>query len=115
MSSLKIKILGDCSRPETISYIKRQGFNIDPAPKWPESVEDGVSFLKSFEQIIIHPRCKNTADEFSRYSYKVDKNTSEILRDIVDRHNHVIDALRYALSFLIKRKVSIFEVYRNMH
>ena len=111
----KIKILGDCSRPETISYIKRQGFNIDPAPKWPESIEDGISFLKSFEHIIIHPRCKNTADEFARYAYKIDKNTSEILRDIVDKHNHIIDALRYALSFLIKRKVSIFEVYRNMH
>jgi phage terminase large subunit len=110
----KIKILGDWSRPETISYVKRHGFNIDPAPKWPESVEDGIAFLKSFEKIIIHPRCKNTADEFARYAYKIDKNTSEILRDIVDKHNHIIDALRYALSFLIKRNVSIFDVYRNM-
>lgn len=37
----KWPIHGDCSRPETISYMARQGFNIDGATKWAGSVEDG--------------------------------------------------------------------------
>ncbi|MBE7849717.1 PBSX family phage terminase large subunit, partial [Yersinia pestis] len=33
-------IKADNSRPETISYLRRQGFNIGPAAKWNGSVED---------------------------------------------------------------------------
>ena len=98
-------IKADCARPETISYLaKRDGFDIVPADKWQGSIEDGVAYLKSFERIVIHPRCKHTADEFRLYSYKVDKVTSEILPVIVDKHNHCIDALRYALSDYIKAR-----------
>ena len=98
-------IKADCARPETISYLaKRDGFDIVPADKWQGSIEDGVAYLKSFERIVIHSRCKRTADEFRLYSYKVDQVTSEILPVIVDKHNHCIDALRYALSDYIKAR-----------
>ena len=43
-----------------------------------------------------------TAHEFSSYSYKVDPRTEEILPRIVDKDNHCIDAIRYALSRLIR-------------
>jgi phage terminase large subunit len=36
------------------------------------------------------------------YSYKVDRNTGDILRIVVDAHNHYIDALRYAIGPMIK-------------
>lgn len=94
----KWPVKGDSSRPETISYIARQGFAIDAAAKWKGSVEDGVTYLKGFEEIIIHERCKHTADEFRHYSYKVDKKTGEILPIIVDNFNHCIDAIRYGLD-----------------
>ena len=63
-------IKGDCSRPETISYLRRQGFNIEAAEKWPGSVEDGIAHIKGFETVVIHPRCKKTLEEFRSYSYK---------------------------------------------
>lgn len=95
-------ILADCSRPETISHVKRKGFNVSAAPKWPGSVEDGIAVLKGFRKIIIHERCKRTAEEFRLYSYKTDRLTNDILPIIIDKHNHIIDSLRYSLSGHIK-------------
>src|SRR5258705_11963580 len=70
--------------------------------KWSGSVEDGIAHLRQYEQIVIHPRCKHTADEARHYSYKIDQRTGDVLPDIVDQHNHIIDALRYALSPIIR-------------
>lgn len=97
-------IKGDCSRPETISFIRGLGFNISAAEKWQGSVEDGITHMRGFNQIIIHPRCKNTAQEFALYSYKRDRVTQEILPIIVDKHNHTIDAIRYGLDGYIQRR-----------
>jgi phage terminase large subunit len=94
-------IRADNARPETISYIARQGFAIEAAEKWKGSVEDGIEWLKSFDEIIIHPRCKETANEFRKYSYKIDRLTQDITTDIVDAYNHYIDAIRYAFQPLI--------------
>jgi phage terminase large subunit len=94
-------IKADCARPETISYMRRQGFNISPAKKWQGSIEDGIEFLKTFD-IVVHPRCIHMIDEFNHYSYKVDKQTGDILPIIVDANNHLCDALRYSLDGLIK-------------
>jgi phage terminase large subunit len=51
-------IKGDNSRPETISYVHRIGFNCTPAEKWQGSVEDGIAHLRGFRKIIIHPDCQ---------------------------------------------------------
>lgn len=101
-TSRTFPIKADCARPETISFMRRRGFNIAPAKKWQGSVEDGLAILKSFAKIVIHPRCKHAVDEFRLYSYKVDKNNGDILPIIEDKNNHIIDALRYALDGYIK-------------
>ncbi|QEO57573.1 PBSX family phage terminase large subunit [Francisella marina] len=96
-------IRADSARPESISYLKRHGLPyIEGVAKGKGSVEDGIAFIKSFDKVIIHSRCKKTAEEFSLYSYKVDKRTEDILPTILDKHNHMIDGLRYALQPLIK-------------
>lgn len=95
----KWPIKADAARPETISYLaNRCGFRIEAAKKWQGSVEDGIAYLKGFEKIVVHPRCKHTADEFRLYSYKVDKTTGDVLPVILDKNNHAIDALRYGLD-----------------
>jgi phage terminase large subunit len=88
----------DCARPETISHIKRSGFDIHPCTKWPGSVEDGVTWLRGCDSIVIHERCKEMQNEAVMYSYKVDKLTGNVLTDIVDAYNHYWDAVRYALN-----------------
>lgn len=87
-------ITADGSRPETISYLKRRGFKIVAAVKGAGSVEDGISFLKSFD-IVVHPRCENTAEEFKTFSWKIDPLTGETLPVLGEKDNHVIDACRY--------------------
>ncbi|AFC22564.1 putative TerL large-subunit terminase [Bdellovibrio phage phi1422] len=101
-SSRRYLIKADCSRPETISHVARKGFMIEGCEKWEGCVEDGIEFLRSFDEIVIHIDCPKTRDEFNRYSYKVDRLTQEVTRDIVDEHNHCIDAIRYGLEKLIK-------------
>lgn len=97
-------IHADAARPETISYLaNRCGYRISAAKKWQGSVEDGVAYLKSFEKIVIHPRCKHAAEEFKLYSYKIDKVTNEVLPVIVGKWDHVIDAVRYSLDGYITK------------
>lgn len=108
----KYTIRADCSRPETISYMRNHGYpKMIGCKKWPQCVEDGITFLRSYEQIVIDPRCVNTIQEARLYKYKVDKLTGDILPDIVDAHNHSWDSVRYSLEPLImQRKPSTMQV-----
>jgi len=95
----------DNSRPESISYFKRHGLpRSEPVKKWTGSIEDGIQFLRSFREIVIHTRCNELAREFRLYSYKVDPRTGDITTKIIDAYNHGIDALRYALVPMMKGK-----------
>ncbi|HIU85190.1 MAG TPA: PBSX family phage terminase large subunit [Candidatus Aphodousia gallistercoris] len=106
----KWPIKADCARPETISYLRnRCGFNIAGAEKWDGCIEDGIAYLRAFEKIVIHPRCKHAADEFRLYSYKTDKTTNEVLPIILDKNNHVIDAIRYSLDgYITQSSLELF-------
>jgi phage terminase large subunit len=99
----KAAVRADSARPESISYLRRHGMpGIIAVDKWPGSVEDGIDHIKSYERVVIHPDCQQTAREFRLYSYKVDRNTGDILRVVVDANNHYIDALRYALGPMVR-------------
>lgn len=94
----KWPIVADSSRPETISHMKRNGFpKIMGAVKGPRSVEEGVEFLKSHD-IVVHSRCQHVIDELTHYAYKTDPATNAVLPVLEDKHNHLIDAVRYSLE-----------------
>jgi phage terminase large subunit len=107
-------IKGDCAMPTTISYLAQdydperdeKGFNITGCEKWPNSIENGITYLKAFDNIFIHPRCVETAKEFRLYRRKVDKLSGKVLPVIVDAYNDVIDAIRYSIDDLIKDSIS---------
>lgn len=88
----------DSARPETISYLQRHGYpRLRAAVKGKNSVKEGVQFIKNYD-VVIHPLCKHTADEFLYYSWKVDEKTEEVLPILEDKKNHVIDSIRYAIE-----------------
>jgi len=94
--SERFPIIADSARPETISHMRKNGFpKIMSAVKGAKSLIEGIEFLKNYD-IVVHPRCKHTIDELTMYSYKVDPLTDQVLPDLEDKHNHLIDALRYA-------------------
>jgi phage terminase large subunit len=94
----------DNARPELISHMNGEKFNVVGADKWPGSIEDGISHLRSYDEIVIHERCVNTAKEARLWSYKIDKLTGDVLPILVDKFNHWMDGLRYALAPIIKSK-----------
>jgi phage terminase large subunit len=95
----------DSARPETISYMVRNGYRyMRPADKWPGSVEDGIEHLRSYERIVIHPRCEHAAREARLWSYKIDRLTGDVKPDLMPGNDHCWDAVRYALGPIIRRQ-----------
>lgn len=99
----------DCSRPETISWLRGQGFNAVAAEKWDGSVKDGIAHLRGYYEIVIDPRCPNTLREAYAWRYKVDPKIvdehgqPQVLPIVVDKHNHTWDGARYGLDGEITR------------
>lgn len=91
-------ITADSARPETISYMRRHGYpRVVKSVKGTGSVEEGVTFLQSYD-IVVHPRCVHVIDELTLYRYKTDPLTNDVLPILEDKKNHTIDALRYAIE-----------------
>jgi len=72
---------------------------MESAKKGANSVKEGVIFLQGYD-IIIHPRCVHTIDEFTMYSYKKDPLTDVIIPVLEDKKNHIIDPIRYSVEQL---------------
>lgn len=106
-------IKADNSRPETISYLRRQGFAIDGADKWEGCVKDGITHIRRYKQIIIHSRCPNIAREARLYRYKTDptqvddKGQPVVLPIVIQKHDHTWDAVRYGLDGVIQSSGSL--------
>jgi phage terminase large subunit len=99
-------IRADSARPETISYMQQNGYpKLISVVKRKDAIEDGIAFLRSFEIIIIHPRCVHAAQEFHLYSYKRDRISGDILPDLEERHDHVADACRYATADVMYQRM----------
>lgn len=92
----------DSARPESISHVNRKGLPlVVPCSKWAGSIEDGISFIRSFKEVVIHTRCEGVLFEFENYSYKTNR-AGDVLSAVKDEHNHYIDAIRYALQPVIR-------------
>jgi len=52
----------------------------------------------------VHPECRHTLDECGTYSWRQDRLTGAAIAEPVDRNNHIIDSLRYALVQLIRNQ-----------
>ncbi|MGB3300672.1 MAG: PBSX family phage terminase large subunit [Phormidesmis sp.] len=98
-------IYADNARPESISYLKRHGIpRITACAKGKGSIEDGIAHLRSFDRIVVHPRCKAYANECLMWSYKVDRYSGDVLPAPAPGHEHLNDGLRYSLERVMKAK-----------
>lgn len=90
---------------KSISNFCGMGFYMTAARKGPGSVEAGIKWLQSLPAIVIDPeRCPETAKEFSEYEYERDPKTGEVLKGYPDAANHSIDAVRYAMEPVWRRR-----------
>lgn len=91
-------IICDSAEPKSIDELRRYGLNVRGARKGPDSVNYGIRFLQSLEQIVIdRVRCPESAREF--YGYELEPDGNDGFKDgYPDKNNHSIDAVRYALE-----------------
>lgn len=94
----KEKIIADSAEPKSIEEIKRLGISrIEQAAKGPDSVLNGIQFLKQFT-IYVHSSCTNAMIELANYVWDTDKKTGKTINKPIGEYNHFIDALRYAME-----------------
>ena len=97
-------ITADSAEPKSVGDYVSYGAMCRPAVKGPDSVRYGIKWLQSLKSIVIDPvRCPATAKEFLNYEY--DRTaTGEVMSGYPDADNHSIDAVRYAMERVWKRK-----------
>lgn len=88
-----------------IADFRDMGFLMQAAKKGRGSVAYSMRWLCARREIIIDPnRCPHTAAEFAAYQHERERKTGEILEGYVDKDNHHIDATRYALEQVWRRR-----------
>lgn len=93
----KEKILADSAEPKSIAELKRLGLDrVVGAKKGQGSILNGIQYIQQHE-VIVHSSCVNAIEEFKNYSWMKDKKGVYINKP-TDDYNHLLDALRYALS-----------------
>lgn len=97
-------ITADSAENKSIGDYKSYGAYIRGAIKGPNSVEYSMKWLATLNKIVIDPiRCPKTAEEFEGYEFEKDKD-GNVITGYPDKNNHHIDAVRYALEEIWKRK-----------
>lgn len=94
----------DSAENKSIADYRSYGINARGADKGPDSVRYGMKWLQSLIKIVIDPvRCPETAKEFKKYEYELDKegNPTSVYPDA---NNHSIDMTRYAMERVWRRK-----------
>lgn len=96
----------DSAEPKSIRELQLLGVKAKPAKKGKDSINFGIDWLKRYK-IVIHPNCINFKREIETYQYQSDKNGIYINKP-VDKDNHLLDALRYAMEECFIDEQAIF-------
>ena len=94
----------DSAEQKSIADYKSYGAYIRGVIKGPGSVEYSMKWLATLNKIVIDPiRCPKTREEFECYELEKDKD-GNVITGYPDKNNHHIDAVRYALEEIWRRK-----------
>lgn len=96
-----VLIVADAARPEIIAEIKNNGFRCIGADKNAGSVKRGIDRVAQ-KQVLYHGA--NLKREYLSYAWRK-KRTGEILDEPQDGNDHLMDALRYAIDDLNKKRI----------
>jgi len=89
-------IVGDSAEPRLLSEIKAKGCNIVRAIKGQGSIIYGISLLQDYD-LIVDENSINLIKELNNYSWLEKKSKTP-----QDRFNHLIDAIRYSVSYQLQ-------------
>lgn len=86
------RIGADSADPRSIEDIKRKRWNITPSKKGPDSVVNGINWLKGFK-LHVHKNSHNLKNELLNYQWLMYGGKATNMP--IDSHNHLIDGIRY--------------------
>ena len=93
----KERIRADCAEPKSNDEIRRLGITrLVSASKGADSIRHGIEVIQQY-RIIVRPSCRNTIAELSSYCWAKNRDSSGKDKPI-DKNNHLMDALRYAME-----------------
>jgi phage terminase large subunit len=87
----------DPSEPRSTQELRSYGVNAISAKGGKGSVNQGIQYIQHFDEVIIDRELQDVVNEFSLYQWEKNR-AGEVMNVPVDKNNHSIDALRYALS-----------------
>ena len=97
--------IADSAEPKSIDEIKSYGINILPAEKGRDSVCNGIQLVQD-QRMSITKRSTNIIKEYRNYLWMVDKD-GKILNEPDHQYSHSMDAIRYAMSSIVKNPAII--------
>jgi len=86
-------IVADSAEPRLINELRDKGLNIMEAIKGQGSVTHGISILQDYD-LIVDEDSIDLIKELNNYSWLERKSKTPI-----DKHNHALDAIRYAVGY----------------
>lgn len=83
-----------CDRDEVlVNALREAGFDARKVAKPPGSIEAGIALVRGY-RLVIDPASRDLVRELTAYTRR---EVGGVYREPVDRHNHALDALRYAV------------------
>lgn len=102
-------IVCDSARPEIISELRQNGIPAKSVKKGAGSILNGISILQEYN-LFVTKNSENLISELNNYTWEKDNN-GEKLNTPIDKHNHLLDALRYfAMERLSKASNNSFNL-----
>ena len=96
------RLIADSAEPKSIAEMRDYGLRITGARKGRDSVEHGIKWLQDRAHIYIDKRrAPNTYREFVSYEYERNRQ-GQFVSAYPDKDNHAIDAVRYAMSEVMR-------------
>ena len=98
----------DSAEPKSGEELRRQGLLVKPAVKGSGSINAGISLLKEFD-VFVSDVSNNIQKEYNSYFWTELKDGT-IINKPVDRYNHAMDAIRYAVYSQYSNKTEFFVI-----
>jgi phage terminase large subunit len=95
----RVEIYADCAEPKSIADIRDAGFNVIACDKDAPVKSDKLKFQLQWMQgwkLFVTKDSLNLINELRNYTWAKDKD-GNLLNQPIDKFNHLLDALRYAV------------------
>lgn len=100
-------VIADSAEPKSIDEIKSYWLTILPCEKWPDSIKNGIQLVQG-QRISVTKNSTNIIKEYRNYMWMTDRD-GKIINVPEGGYDHSMDAIRYALSSLLKTGTSKFD------